>query len=136
MSENYEKPAILFVCVHNSCRSQIAEGLFNAMSKKGKAISAGSDPSSRVSPKAVEVMNEIGIDISHQRPKLLTEDIVKNAEKAIIVCGDDSCPYIPGAEKWGVKDPDDLGIEEFRKTRDSIKEKIVRLISEINQNTS
>lgn len=132
---------IMFLCTGNSCRSQIAEGLANALGKgKIKAYSAGSNPAGFVHPKAIEVMKEIGIDISDYTSKPIDFELLKEMDYIITLCGDanDSCPITPPHIKrlhWGLPDPAKAeGTEEeilnaFRKIRDEIKEKIKELIN-------
>lgn len=128
---NKTGPVILFICVHNSCRSQMAESLFNHYSEKGKAISAGSIPVQEIEVATAMVMDEIGIDMSGQKPKLLTQEIIKMADKKIIVCDDNSCPNILGAIRWNVKYPGGLGMDGLRKTRDLIKQKVIHLLKNL-----
>jgi len=125
---------VLFVCVENACRSQMAEGLFNQLaSGKAKAISAGTRPAERVNPSAVKVMKEIGIDISKQRPKLLTQGMIEDADKVVLMgCGAEECPLIPkDFEDWGIEDPSEKPLQTFRKVRDNIKRMVEGLIGEI-----
>jgi len=125
---------VLFICVHNSGRSQIAEAFFNLYSEnKARAISAGSNPSSVLNPKVVQAMAEIGIDISKNKPKLLTPEMMDNVDLAVTMGCEESCPVttIP-TEDWGLKDPKDKSIEEVRKIRDEIKNRIIKLLKEIN----
>jgi len=125
----------LFICVENACRSQIAEAFFNryAMSK-AVAISAGTRPANQVNPKAVEVMKEVGIDISKQKPKLLTQEMTKQVDRTVTMgCSADFCPapYVK-AEDWSIEDPSGRSIEKFREVRDEIKKKVKKLIKEIS----
>ena len=126
---------VLFVCVENACRSQMAEALFNKLAN-GKAIatSAGTKPSKRVDSKAVAVMQEVGIDISRQKPKLLTADMVKEADKVVTMgCGANVCPVLPvETEEWQIEDPSEKSIEKFREIREEIKRRVERLITELS----
>ena len=124
---------ILFLCVGNSCRSQMAEGFARA-SGKVIAISAGTEPGDKVAPKAIEVMKEKGIDISGQHPKLLTAEMVEKADICISMgCGvEESCPA-PLLEKfvdWGLEDPWGQGVEKYRETRDEIEIRVKKLLEE------
>lgn len=112
----------------------MAEDLFNQLALgKAKAISAGTRPAERVNPSAVEVMKEIGIDIGKQRPKLLTPQMIEAADKVILMgCGAEECPLIPkDFEDWGIEDPSGKPLKTFRKVRDEIRERVERLIEEI-----
>jgi len=126
---------ILFICVENACRSQIAEALFNKhASGKAVAISAGTKPAEQVNPKAVEVMKEIGIDISKQKPKILTSQMIKEADRIVTMgCSTDFCPapHIK-TEDWNIEDPSGKPITKFREVRDQIKKKVEKLIREIS----
>jgi arsenate reductase (thioredoxin) len=126
-------PKVLFVCVENSCRSQMAEA-FARMHGKGKveAMSAGSRPSGKVNPKAVESMAEVGYDLSCHVSQSVTEipDVVYDAV-VTMGCGDE-CPFVRGRirEDWKIPDPKDLPVEEFRKVREMIEEKVKKLLSQ------
>ncbi len=128
--------SIAFVCVHNSCRSQMAEGFSKEL---GKGIievhSAGTEKYHEVKPLAVQVMKEIGIDISKQYPKLLV-DIPKIDILITMGCGV-QCPFIECDynEDWGLKDPSGGTIEDFRKSRDVIKSKVTELIEKIRKDS-
>lgn len=124
----------MFVCVHNSGRSQIAEALFNHL-VKGKAIatSAGTKPNLRINPTVIEVMVEVDIDISNQRPKPLTPEMLENADRVITMgCSVEGvCPtiFIP-TEDWELEDPKGKRIEKVRQIRDEIKAKVEELAKE------
>jgi len=128
---------VLFVCVGNSARSQIAEALFNKIAGKKEAQSAGTQPAEKVSPKAVEAMREIGTDISMQTPKLLTQEMVEKAEKIITMgcLNSASCPLFlledkSKIEDWKIEDPRGKPIEKVRKIRDEIKRMVEKLVGE------
>lgn len=127
---------VLFICVHNAGRSQMAEGFFNQMARgKAKAISAGSKPADRVNPVAVEAMQEVGIDISHNKPKLLTVEMMEGVDKVITMgCGEDSsCPASwVETEDWELEDPAGKSIEQVRKIRDEIETRVRILLEELN----
>ncbi len=123
---------VLFVCVHNAGRSQMAEAFFSRLAKgKALALSAGTKPASRVNPVVVEVMREAGIDISHQKPKLLTLEMLEGVERVITMgCGVEGvCPasFVP-TEDWELEDPEDKPIEKVRQIRDEIKAKVDELV--------
>jgi arsenate reductase len=125
---------ILFVCIENSCRSQMAEGFARFYGKdRVEAFSAGSRPSGRVNETAIEVMKEAGVDISSQESKGF--DVLLFKEFDVIVtmgCGDE-CPFIPAKKRvdWKIRDPKGKPVEFFREVRDEIKEKVLKLIDEI-----
>ena len=128
---------ILFVCVENSARSQMAEAFFNKISKKTKAESAGTKPASIVNPTAVQVMKEIGIDISRVRPRLLTLEMIDSADRIVTMgcMSGDVCPAaIVPTEDWGIEDPTGKSIEKFRKIREIIKEKVEKLVQDLEKN--
>ena len=126
---------ILFLCVGNSCRSQMAEGYARYYGKdQVEVLSAGTEPGDKVAPKAIEVMLEKGIVISGQYPKLLTADMVEKADICISMgCGvEESCPA-PLLEKfidWGLEDPWGQGVEKYRETRDEIEKRVRELLGE------
>jgi len=125
---------VLFVCVENACRSQMAEGFFNALAVgKAFAKSAGSMPAERVNSLAVKVMREVGIDISKHKPKLITPEIIKEADKVILMgCGKNACPIIPKeVVDWQIEDPVGKGTKKFRETRDLIRRKVEELLLEL-----
>jgi len=125
---------IVFVCVENSCRSQMAEGFARFYGKgRVEAYSAGSKPSGRVNETAVQVMKEVGIDISSQESKGF--DALPDREFDMVVtmgCGDE-CPLVPAKRRidWKIRDPKGKSIEIFREVRDEIKEKVLELIEEV-----
>jgi protein-tyrosine-phosphatase len=128
---------VLFVCIENTFRSQIAEAYFNKYAPDGwKAISAGVKLADSVNPNAVRLMLEEGIDISHKKPQLLTKEIQEKANIAIIVCSNDQCPvvYAKYVEEWNILDPAKMPIEEARKIRDEIKKRVLELIEKIKRN--
>ncbi len=124
---------VLFICVHNSGRSQMAEAFFNQMAQgKAKAISAGSQPADKVNPTVVEVMREVGIDISRNKPKLLTLEMMEGIALAITMGCENACPYTTVETRdWALEDPKDKPIEEVRKIRDEIKIRVTNLIKEM-----
>lgn len=124
---------VLFICVHNSGRSQMAEAFFNQMAKgKAKAISAGSQPADNLNPIVVEAMREVGIDINRNKPKLLTLVMMEGIEKAITMGCEEACPATTVAtEDWELEDPKGKTIQQIRKIRDEIKERIGKLLKEM-----
>lgn len=127
---------VLFVCVHNSGRSQVAEAFFNLLSEgKAKGISAGTQPADKVNPIVIEAMREVGINISRNQPKALTMEILEPADKMITMgCGTEAvCPAsFVGTEDWALEDPAGKALPAVRKTRDEIKARVTRLIEELN----
>lgn len=125
---------VLFVCIHNSGRSQMAEAFFNMMAKgKARALSAGTDPADRIDPTVIKVMQEIGIDIGSNIPKMLAPEMMEQADKVITMgCGVEGvCPAtFVETEDWGLEDPRDKPIDTVREIRDVIKEKVIRLVEE------
>ena len=134
-----DEKTILFVCVQNAGRSQMAEGFFKKYAPKGhKVISAGTVPTSQINPIAVEVMKEVGIDIGKQKPKDLTEDMMRNATAIINMgCMDDKfCPalFVPKVIDWGIEDPKDKPIEKVRQIRDEIEKRVLEIIDSTKDN--
>jgi len=123
---------VLFVCVHNAGRSQMAEAFFNQIATgKAVAISAGTQPANEVDPVVVEAMREVGIDISRQKPKMLTFEMLKSADRVITMgCNvAEACPasLVP-TEDWELDDPEGKPIERVRQIRDKIKTKVDELV--------
>ncbi len=122
-----KKPSVLFVCVHNAGRSQMAAGYLNHLSAgRIEVLSAGSQPADQVNPAAVEAMAEEGIDITAETPKILTTEAVRASDVVVTMgCGDE-CPYFPGKryEDWVLADPAGKGVESVRPIRDEIKGRI------------
>ena len=132
-------PNVIFMCIGNSCRSQIAEGFMKALApKEWKVSSAGTKPADRVNPLAIEVMREVGIDISSHYSKIATSEMIQDATHIISMgCGVfDSCPVFLYKNKvlddWGIEDPVNQPIEKFREIRDIIKKKVESLINQLN----
>src|SRR3712207_141760 len=128
------KPSVLFVCVHNAGRSQMAAGwLRHLAGDEVEVRSAGSIPGDQVNPAAVEAMAEVGIDISGQRPKVLTTDAVEASEVVITMGCGDACPIFPGKRylDWQLEDPAGKGVESVRPIRDEIEGRIRGLLAEL-----
>ena len=123
---------VIFACVHNAGRSQIAAAIFNQLADplKARALSAGTQPGSHVHPEVVAVMREIGIDLSAAVPQLLTRDLAGGASWLITMGCGESCPVIPGANRddWPVEDPKGQPIDVVRAIRDSIRERVRRFV--------
>jgi arsenate reductase (thioredoxin) len=126
----------LFVCLHNAGRSQMSETLFErAAGGRHRALSAGTTPGERVHPEVVEVMAELGIDLSGRTPRGLTRDLAEEADVVVTMgCGDE-CPYIPGKRylDWDLEDPKGRPLEEVRATRDDIERRIRELVEELDR---
>ncbi len=126
---------VLFICIHNAGRSQMAEAFLNSMSGgRHRGISAGSRPSESVNPVVVEAMSELGIDISHALPKKLTAELVREADLVVTMgCGEDACPIVPNEmREWDLDDPHGRSIEEVRLIRDQIKVLVRELVRELD----
>ncbi len=124
---------VLFVCIHNACRSQMAEGLFNHLAKGSSAFSAGSRPASEIDPKTIEVMKEAGIDLAGHVPKNVEHYRGIGFDYVITMGCGDACPFVaaPHRMDWQIPDPKGKPIEEYRKIRDLLDKKIRALITEI-----
>ena len=126
---------ILFVCVQNSGRSQMAEAMLNERAAgRARAVSAGTEPAKAVAPIVVKVMREVGLDISHQKPTRLTTEMIKQADKIITMgCGVEGvCPApLVETEDWALNDPGEKPLEIVRKIREQIKAKVLELLEKI-----
>lgn len=141
MSENTmtrTKPSVLFVCVHNAGRSQMAAGYLRHLAGDRIDIrSAGSIPAAQINPIATDAMREVGIDIASETPKVLTTEAVQESDVVITMGCGDVCPIFPGKryEDWELDDPAGQGIEEVRPIRDDIKARVEALIASLNLHT-
>jgi protein-tyrosine-phosphatase len=128
------KPTVLFVCVHNAGRSQMAAGFLQHLAgDRIEVLSAGSQPAGQVNAVAVEAMAEVGIDLAREVPKVLTDSAVHEADVVVTMgCGDE-CPYFPGKryEDWALDDPAGQGIEMVRAVRDEIRRRVEVLVGEL-----
>ena len=131
-----DRPSVLFVCVHNAGRSQMAAGLLMALAgDRVDVLSAGSQPTDRVNPVAVQAMAELGIDIAGSQPKVLTPDAVLASDVVVTMgCGDE-CPFFPGKryEDWVLDDPAGQGIDAVRPIRDEIRRRVELLLADLLQ---
>ena len=128
------KPTVLFVCVHNAGRSQMAAGYMRALSGgKIEVLSAGSEPKDQINPVAIAVMAEEGIDIANNVPKILTTEAVQESDAVITMGCGDVCPVFPGKryEDWVLEDPAGQDLEKVREIRNQIKAKVQALIEEL-----
>jgi protein-tyrosine-phosphatase len=123
---------IIFACVHNAGRSQMAAAFFNQFANLSKAegVSAGTEPGLRVHPEVLSVMQEVGIDLSEAKPQKLTQELAEGATLLITMGCGDKCPYVPGLRRddWPLRDPIGLPIEKVRKVRDEIEARVRGLI--------
>ncbi len=129
------KASVLFVCIHNAGRSQMAAGYLKHLAgDRIEVRSAGTDPGDKVNPAAVEAMSEEGIDISVNFPKKLTDEAVKESDYVITMGCGDTCPYFPGKTylDWPLDDPAGQGVEAVRPIRDAVRAKVEALIAEID----
>jgi arsenate reductase (thioredoxin) len=134
-----ETPSVLFVCVHNAGRSQMAAGWLRSLAGDAVEVrSAGSLPGDQVNPAAVEAMAEVGIDISDQRPKVLTTEAVEASDVVITMGCGDACPVFPGKRylDWELEDPAGKGVESVRPIRDEIERRIRGLLTELQVPTA
>jgi arsenate reductase len=124
---------VIFACVHNAGRSQMAAAFFNHLAdpQKAQAISAGTEPGERVHPEVQTVMQEVGIDLSNAKPRKLTEELAKDAQLLITMGCGDKCPYVPGLRRddWPLPDPMGLPIVEVRAIRDEVKRRVQDVIT-------
>ena len=131
-----ERPEVLFVCVHNAGRSQMAAGLLAKMAGDRVSVrSAGSEPADQLNPRVVEAMNEIGIDVSAEVPKPLTGNMVKAADLVVTMGCGDACPIYPGKryEDWELEDPAGKNLETVRRIRDDIEGRVRALVAELTR---
>jgi len=124
---------VIFACVHNAGRSQMAAAFFNHLAdpRAARAVSAGTQPGERVHPVVVDVMNEVGLDLTRNRPRKLTEELAQGATLLITMgCGDE-CPYVPGLvrDDWPLPDPKGQPIEEVRRIRDEVRRRVTELLN-------
>jgi arsenate reductase len=130
-----EQPEVLFVCVHNAGRSQMAAGLVKLRSQGRIHVrSAGSTPADQINPAAIEAMEELGVDMSEEFPKPLTDEVVRAADVVITMGCGDACPIYPGKryEDWELDDPEGKDLETVRRIRDDIDRRVQQLIAELD----
>ena len=132
--EAKEQPEVLFVCVQNAGRSQMAAGLVKLRSQgRIRVRSAGSQPAAEINAAVVEAMEELGVDMDEEFPKPLTDEVVRAADVVITMGCGDACPIYPGKryEDWTVDDPADQDLETVRRIRDEVDERVQKLIAEL-----
>lgn len=138
MTDTAAKPSVLFVCVHNAGRSQMAAGFLTHLAGDRVVVrSAGSAPADSVNPAVLAAMREIGIDLSAETPKMLTDEAVEASDVVITMGCGDACPFFPGKRylDWELEDPAGQGVESVRPIRDDIEQRIRGLIAEIAPET-
>jgi arsenate reductase (thioredoxin) len=126
---------VLFVCLHNAGRSQISEALFErAASGRHTALSAGTTPAERVHPEVVDVMAELGIDLSRREPRLLTRELAERADVVVTMGCGDACPVVPGTRyiDWDLEDPKGRPLAEVRATREEIAGRVTSLVEDLD----
>ena len=129
-----EVPSVLFVCVHNAGRSQMAAGFLRHLAgDRVEVLSAGTEPAAEVNPVAVQAMAEKGVDLSDARPRALADSAVREADVVITMGCGDACPFYPGKryEDWTLEDPAGKGIEDVRRIRDQIEARVRGLLAEL-----
>jgi arsenate reductase len=129
------KPSVLFLCVHNAGRSQMAMGFFQHLAgDRAVAWSGGSEPGEQVNPAAVAAMREVGIDISAEFPKPWTDEVVRAADVVVTMGCGDACPVFPGKryEDWPLEDPAGQGVEAVRPIRDAVEQRVRTLLAELD----
>jgi arsenate reductase len=124
---------VLFACIHNAGRSQMAAAWFNALSdpSKARAVSAGTDPGTRVHPEVLDAMREVGMDLSTQKPQFLSDELARSATLLVTMgCGEE-CPVIPGLRRadWPLEDPKGKALERVREIRDEVKVRVEKLLA-------
>jgi arsenate reductase len=123
---------VIFACIHNAGRSQMAAARFNALadSTKARAISAGTDPGTRVHPEVLEAMREIGVDLSDRTPQKLTDDLARNAQMLITMGCGEQCPVVPGLRRddWPLEDPKGKPVARVREIRDDVRARVIALL--------
>jgi protein-tyrosine-phosphatase len=130
-----EVPNVLFLCVHNAGRSQMALGWFTHLAgDRAVGWSGGSEPADQVNPAAVSAMAEVGIDIANAQPRRWTDEVVRAADVVVTMGCGDACPYVPGTryEDWALEDPAGQGVEAVRPIRDEIEQRVRALLDDLD----
>jgi protein-tyrosine-phosphatase len=134
VTDHADRPTVLFLCVHNAGRSQMAAGFLSHLSDgRVTVLSAGSQPADQVNPVAVQAMAEVGIDIAHEKPKLLSGGAVLESDVVVTMGCGDTCPIYPGKryEDWDLDDPAGQGLEAVRPIRDEIRTRVEGLLADL-----
>jgi arsenate reductase (thioredoxin) len=125
---------VLFACVHNAGRSQMAAAWFNALGDpaKARAISAGTEPGAHVHPEVLEAMREVGVEFAKERPKFLSEELARSAQILITMGCGEQCPVVPGLKRldWALEDPKGKPVERVREIRDEVKDRVMGLLAD------
>ena len=123
---------VLFACIHNAGRSQMAAAWFNHLADSGKAraVSAGTEPGTRVHPEVVAAMGEVGLDLSQGKPQYLSDDLARTASLLVTMGCGEACPHVPGLERddWPLEDPKGKPLERVREIRDDVRQRVVALL--------
>lgn len=123
---------VIFACIHNAGRSQMAAAWFTALADptKARAISAGTDPGTRVHPEVLEAMREVGVDLSDRQPQKLTDDLARGAQMLITMGCGEQCPVVPGLRRddWPLEDPKGKPVARVREIRDDVRERVAALL--------
>ena len=123
---------VIFACIHNAGRSQMAAAWFNALADetRARAISAGTDPGTRVHPEVLEAMREVGVDLSDRQPQKLTDDLARGAQMLITMGCGEQCPVVPGLRRddWPLEDPKGKPIARVREIRDDVRQRVLALL--------
>jgi arsenate reductase len=123
---------VIFACIHNAGRSQMAAAWFNALADatQARALSAGTEPGTRVHPEVLEAMREVGIDLSQQKPQRLSDDLARGAQLLITMGCGEQCPAIPGLKRddWPLEDPKGKTVERVRQIRDDVRARVSALL--------
>jgi len=124
---------VIFACIHNAGRSQMAAAWFNALvdPAKARAISAGTEPGARVHPEVLEAMREVGVDLSDRKPQKLTDDLARSAQILVTMGCGEQCPFVPGLRRddWPLEDPKGKPIERVREIRDDVRARVAALLA-------
>jgi arsenate reductase len=125
---------VIFACVHNAGRSQMAAAWFNALANpdEAHAVSAGTEPGPSVHPEVLQAMNEVGIDLSRQTPQLLTDELARGAQMLVTMGCGEQCPVVPGVQRddWPLEDPKGKQLTRVREIRDEVKQRVQRLLEQ------
>jgi arsenate reductase len=123
---------VLFACIHNAGRSQMAAAWFNALTDpaKARAVSAGTEPGTRVHPEVLDVMREVGVDLASQSPKFLSDELARTATLLVTMGCGEACPVVPGLRRadWPLEDPKGKPVERVREIRDEVKSRVEKLL--------
>jgi arsenate reductase len=132
VEEDVSMKTVIFACIHNAGRSQMAAAWFNALADatKARAISAGTEPGARVHPEVLEAMREVGIDLADRKPQKLTDDLAHGAQMLVTMGCGEQCPVVPGVERddWPLEDPKGKPVERVREIRDDVQRRVADLL--------